>query len=68
MTKIKRIKIDKERCIGCGSCASLVPDAFALDIEEGKAEVKKGWEKISPDDIRRACTACPVQAITLEED
>jgi ferredoxin len=64
--KIKSVKIDKERCIGCGSCAALAPAAFTVDIEESKAEVKEGWEKVPPNDLRRAATACPVQAITLE--
>lgn len=66
--KIKLVKIDKERCIGCGSCVALAPDAFTMDIEEGKAEVKEDWKKVSPDALRRACTACPVQVITLEEN
>jgi ferredoxin len=34
--KIKSVKIDKERCIGCGSCAALAPAAFTVDIEESK--------------------------------
>jgi ferredoxin len=65
--KIKRIKIDRERCVGCGSCAIVAPDAFVLDINEGKAEVKEGWEKVPPNDLRRARDICPVQAIVLEE-
>lgn len=65
--KVTAIKIDRERCIGCGSCVALAPDAFAADPEEGKAEVKEGWEKVSSEDLRRACDSCPVQAITLEE-
>lgn len=64
---IEQIKIDRQRCIGCGSCAVLAPGTFALDPEEGKAEVKEGWKKVSLEDLRRARDACPVQAITLEE-
>lgn len=63
--KIEQIKIDQQKCIGCGSCAFLAPDAF--DTAEGKAKVKPGWKKVLPEDLRRACDFCPVQAITLEE-
>lgn len=64
--KIKRIKIDRERCIGCGSCAIVAPGAFILDSAGGKAEVKDGWEKVSLEDLRQARDTCPVQAIALE--
>jgi ferredoxin len=35
MTKV--IKVDKEVCIGCGTCAVLAPKSFKLDVS-GKAE------------------------------
>ena len=64
---IRGIKIDQEGCIGCGSCAVLAPDAFELNTSKVKAEVRKGWEKVSPENLRRACEVCPVQAVTIEE-
>ena len=33
-----KISIDKEKCIGCGACASTCPSNF--DMIEGKAHVK----------------------------
>jgi len=65
--RIDQIKIDQQKCIGCGSCAVAVPNAFVLDSTVGKVKVKEGWEKVPAEDLRRACDACPVQAITLEE-
>jgi len=65
--KIKQIKIDRERCIGCGSCTILMPDVFSLDTAGGKAKGEEGWEEVSAEDLQRARDACPVQAITLEE-
>ena len=67
MTSVKSVKIDEQLCIGCSSCSGLAPDAFELNTSKVKAEVRKGWEKVSPEDLRHACEACPVQAITLEE-
>lgn len=64
---IKRIKIDSQRCTGCGSCVVLAPDAFVFNVGGGEVEVREGWEKVSPEDLRRARNSCPAQAIVLEE-
>lgn len=66
MPEVKAIKIDKERCIGCGSCASFAPGAFVINPEEGKAELAKGWEEADYNDLLRARDSCPTQAISLE--
>lgn len=56
------IKIDKETCIGCGTCVGLCSNVFEMD-DDGKAKV------ISEEDMecaQNAATACPVDAITAE--
>lgn len=65
--KIKKVKIDENKCIGCGACNMYAPDAFGFDDEKGKAVVKEGAENTDPDKIREAVTSCPVQAISIEE-
>lgn len=53
-----KIKIDKEKCIGCGACEAICPESFKM--EDGKAEfVGSGKEKC----ISEAKDSCPVQAI-----
>lgn len=32
------IRIDKEKCLGCGSCFATAPEVFAID-DDGKAKV-----------------------------
>jgi len=58
------LKIDKNKCIGCGSCVSLCPKVFQLD-KDGKAKVKneKGDSK---ENIQRAIDACPAGAISYK--
>ena len=58
------IKIDREKCIGCGTCAALCPEAFGLD-DENKAIVITG-EGVDEETVKMAATSCPVQAIEIE--
>lgn len=60
-----KIKIDKDKCIGCGLCAALAPDVFELK-DDGKADVKADANLSSPE-IKNAAQSCPVQAIAVEE-
>jgi len=61
-----KIKINKEKCIGCGYCASVCPEVFELG-GDGKSQVKSGadFEK-SKDCIKDAKEGCPVGAIEEE--
>jgi len=60
-----KIKIDKEVCIGCGTCTFMAPKTFKL-AEDGKAET---IEPYGDDEtaINDACSNCPVQCITIEK-
>lgn len=56
-------KINKEKCIGCGICASLCPEVFETG-EDGKSLVKKGADfKKNKKCIEEAIQSCPVDAI-----
>lgn len=63
---MKKLKIDKDLCIGCGLCVSIAEKTFRLN-SEGKAEIIKkgeGEEK----KILEASDSCPVQAIILSDE
>ena len=53
------IKVNSEKCIGCGLCVSICPEVFEMN-SEGKSKVKK--QKDSPC-VKEAIESCPVQAI-----
>jgi len=62
----KQVKVDKTKCIGCGTCAALAPKSFKIG-DDGKAEA------INPagDDeetVQRAVDGCPVSAIEWQEN
>lgn len=56
------VKIDKETCIGCGSCASICEEVFEMN-DDGKAQIKKGADK-KASCVKEAIDACPVDAIS----
>jgi ferredoxin len=54
------VKVNKEACIGCGSCAAICPGTF--EIKDGKAVVKK-QQKLPCE--KEAAESCPVNAISV---
>ncbi len=65
MTKIKRkiIKIDEEKCDGCGLCIPNCPEG-ALQIVDGKAKLVK---ESFCDGLGACLGECPNGALTIEE-
>lgn len=60
-----KITIDKNLCIGCGTCTSIAQKSFKLG-SDGKAEVIEPMgdeEKI----VQEAIDSCPVAAIKSTE-
>ena len=76
---VKKFKISHQRnkCIGCGSCAMYAKDNWTLNSEDGKADlknaVKKGDFMVAEVDIdeleenKMAAKACPVRIIKINE-
>ncbi|HSX18986.1 MAG TPA: ferredoxin [Candidatus Saccharimonadales bacterium] len=66
MAKRWKITIDRDLCIGAGSCVALAMSTFALD-SENKAIVLEG-EGDPPDVVKLAAESCPTKAIILYDD
>lgn len=58
---MKKLKIDQDKCIGCGTCVALAPKSFKL-TDEGKSEP---IEPLGDDEatVKEAVESCPVEAI-----
>ncbi len=56
------IKVDKEKCIGCGNCEATCPKVFQL--KNGKSTVKKGQENSKAECVLEAIDGCPTGAIS----
>ena len=54
------VKIDKEKCIGCGLCASVCSEVFEMG-DDMKAKVKS---QKNPLCVKEAVESCPTEAIT----
>lgn len=61
------IHVDRDLCIGAGTCVALAPKAFTLD-EEGKAVILDSAEKETEDMLLEAARSCPVAAIILKRE
>ena len=62
-----KTKVNKDQCIGCGSCTVIASDVFEID-DDGLAVAKV--EEVSDEakeEVRDAAESCPTSAIEVEE-
>jgi ferredoxin len=55
------IKVDDNKCIGCGLCVNMCPKTFKIN-SSGKSEVVSNQDE---DCARNAANSCPVDAIKI---
>lgn len=58
-----KIKIENEKCIGCGTCAALAPNTFSMD---GEKAIVNSDSTDDQDTVQMTVDSCPTQAIVLE--
>jgi ferredoxin len=56
-----KVKVNKEKCIGCGACVAICPEVF--ELKAGKAIAKK--QSSNKECAKQAADSCPVNAITI---
>ena len=69
-----KIKLEREKCIGCGSCAAICSKYFEM-AQDGKSRIKGIAQPAEIDELEvekvecaeSASEACPVQCIHIEK-
>jgi len=62
---MKKVKVDKDKCIGCGTCVISAPKSFKLEADGKSAALNPAGDEEAK--VREALESCPVQAINWEE-
>lgn len=59
-----QFKVNKEVCIGCGTCVNLCPECFKIG-EDGKSETLENHCDCNPQEV---VSECPVRAISATKE
>jgi len=62
----KKIVIDRESCISCGTCVTVAPDYFELNKDDYKSDVIKEYSEKDKDLLDEVADSCPVNAISIK--
>ncbi|MFH1565970.1 MAG: ferredoxin [bacterium] len=64
-----KIVLHEEKCLGCGSCASVAPEIF--ELEEGVVKLRKEPDLSDSkilEQVKLAVSLCPNEVIEIIED
>jgi ferredoxin len=61
------VVVDRDRCVGSGSCEALAPVVFEVDDDGVLALLRPEPADDELADVRDAVQACPTRALTLAE-
>jgi ferredoxin len=63
-----RVRVDRHRCIGAGTCIHIAPTAFKWVADELlKVELLEP-DTVEEETLREAAAACPTQAILIDQE
>ena len=70
---MKKVKVNKDVCIGCGACTAIASDVFSFD-EDNLAKANEENNDIdkmddeTKNDVMDALEGCTTSAIVIEEE
>lgn len=67
---MKKIIVDKNKCIGCGACEGFEPDVFELNDEGLAGAIKENYDELDTEvkeNVDDAAANCPTSAIKVSE-
>jgi ferredoxin len=63
---VTRVLVDRERCVGSGTCEALAPDLFEVG-DDGVVELLRPDQGGDEAVARDAVSACPTGALSLDD-
>ena len=64
---MNKLKIDEDKCVGCGMCVSLYPNFFEMGAD-GKARIINSIKDIDENKIKEIVASCPMAIIKKASD
>ena len=64
---VTRVEVDRDRCVGSGTCEVLAPTVFEVDDDGVLAVLAPEPGDGRPADVRDAVEACPTRALALAD-
>jgi ferredoxin len=61
---MQTVAVDKNKCLGCGTCVALVPELFKMGTDMKAEVIVEKITSVSDEKIKEAVNACPSQAIS----
>lgn len=61
-----KVVVDRDRCVGSGTCEALAPDVFEVDDDGVLTVLREEPADGEEADVRDAVTACPTRALSLD--
>lgn len=60
-------KVDKDTCIGCGTCPAVCPEVFQMEDDGLAAAYVNPVPEDMEDSAQEAADSCPTEAIHIDE-
>jgi ferredoxin len=64
---VSRIEVDRDRCVGSGTCEALAPAVFEVDDDGVLTVLRPEPAADQLSDVRDAVLACPTRALALAD-
>lgn len=61
-----KVKVNQDKCIGCGACMSVADDLFQFDDDGFSYAVKEEVAEKDEEKVKTAAQVCPTEAIEVE--
>lgn len=65
---MEKIKVNKDKCLGCGMCVGINSDVFEFD-DDGLAKANNdNINEENEEEVKEAINSCPVSAIEEKKE